>query len=164
MAGLNKKGLDKQGAALSTRSWITSFAPGSAELIGSVIKVHGGMHGKVVRDSDGSDEFDVSVDYLFAYPIEPPHQPDDWMRVVSEIAWTVGFSNWQGAPSSFAPWLTSNGVSAGVSGAKCGMTDGYSHPDYPDQQAQSSASSTGKPVDPYATGQANGQCETTTGT
>jgi len=168
--GLGKKGVDKQGDSLDTRQWVMSFEPGSTQFIGSMIKVHGSMRGKAVKEKDGSYEFDVVVDYLFVYPIEPPHQPDDWMRIVSEVAWTVGFSNWQGAPSSFAPWLESNGASAGVSGTDCGETDGYSHPDYPvtvttTPGAQPSVSPSGTPVNPYVAGKSyKDTCQATTGT
>lgn len=168
VAGLNKKGVDKQGDLLSTRTWVMSLAPGSAQLIGSVIKVHGSMSAKAVRESDGTEELDVSLDYLFVYPIEPPHQPENWMRIVNEVQWTVAYGNWQGAGSSFAPWLSSSGTSSGVAGTKCGMSDGYSHPDYPvstDNGAQPSDSASGTPIDPYVTGQGKtGPCQSVTGT
>jgi hypothetical protein len=103
LGGLNKVGVDKQGAPLSTRAWVMSFAPGSTELIGNVVKVNGTMHAKAVKDSNGVYELDIDVDYLFVYPIEPPHQPGDWMRIVNEVGWTVHFGNWQGVDSTFAP-------------------------------------------------------------
>jgi hypothetical protein len=168
MAGLNKKGVDKHGAQLSTRTWVMSLAPGSSQLIGSVIKVRGSMHAKAVKRSDGTDELDVFLDYLFVYPIEPPHQPNDWMRVVDEVEWTVAFGNWQGVSSSFAPWLAGSGASSGVAGAECGTSDGYSHPEYSVSTvpgAQPSASASGAPLDPYVAGQGKtGSCQATTGT
>lgn len=102
--GLNKLGVDKQGHKLSTRTWVMSFPPGQAQLIGSVIKVHGTMHAKAVRDKNGSYELDVDLDYLFVYPIEPPHQPASWMRVVDEESGSVDFGDWAGAATTFAPW------------------------------------------------------------
>jgi hypothetical protein len=167
LSGLNKVGVDKQGAPVSTRAWVMSFAPGSTQLIGNVIKVHGTMHAQATRDK-GYPELDVDVDYLFIYPIEPPHQPDDWMRIVNEVAWTVHFGSWQGVASSFAPWYTSSGTVGGVAGADCGTTDGYSHPDYPVSAtlgAQPTATPSGAPVDPYVAGQTRaGGCQETTGT
>lgn len=166
--GLDEQGLDKQGHQASTRAWVMSFAPGSAQLIGSVIKVNGSMHAKAVKNSNGAYELDIDIDYLFVYPVEPPRQPYNWMRVVSEVAWTVGFANWPGAASSFAPWLTSPGTTTGVDGANCSYMDGYTHPDYPDNTgpgAHPSDTPSGTPVDPYVAGQARVVgCHATTGT
>jgi hypothetical protein len=163
LGGLNKAGLNKQGFPLSTRTWIMSFPPGSAKLIGTVIKVHGSMHAKAVRNSNGTEELDVHVDYLFVYPIEPPGQPGKWMRVVDEDQWLVQFAAWNGAATTFAPWVDAGGS---VSGAECGTTDGYQHPDYPALvTAQPSASPSGTAIDPYIMGQSDsGLCRQTTGT
>jgi hypothetical protein len=163
LSGLNKAGLDKHGFTVSTRAWVLSFLPGSAKLIGSVIKVHGSMYAKAVRNRDGSDELDVHVDYLFVYPIEPPGQSDKWMRVVAEDTWLVQFADWNGAATTFAPWVDTGG---GVAGIVCGAKDGYQHPDYPVEVAtQPAASPSGTAVDPYAIGHSSGGgCHPTTGT
>ena len=81
LAGLNKVGRDKQGYPLSTRTWVLSFPPGDAQLIGNVIKVHGSMHADASKDSNGNYQLHVHLDFLFVYPIEPPHQAANWMRV-----------------------------------------------------------------------------------
>jgi hypothetical protein len=116
----------------------------------------------------GYPELDVDVDYLFIYPIEPPHQPENWMRVVNEVAWTVHFGRWQGVASSFAPWYTTSATVGGVAGTNCGETDGYSHPDYPvtaTPGAQPTVTASGAPVDPYVAGQTRtADCQETTGT
>jgi hypothetical protein len=163
LSGLNKVGLDKQGYPLSTRTWVMSFPPGDAQLIGSVIKVHGSMHAKALKDSNGNYELHVYLDYLFVYPIEPPHQAANWMRVVDEDQGEVDFADWTGVTSTFAPWMDWGGS---VSGADCGTTDGYQHPAYPvSAAAQPTASPTGTPVDPYVMGKAlSGLCHAITGT
>jgi hypothetical protein len=161
---LGKTGLDSHGVQLSSRSMIMSFSPGSTQLIGNAIKVHGTVSAKAA--DKGSEELDVTVDYLFTYPVEPPHHPGEWTRVVAEAAWTVAFGNWQGATSTFAPWVNSND-SSGVSGIVCGESDGYQHPGYPTAAAQPnpSGSPTGKPLNPYVGGQSlGGDCQATTGT
>ena len=161
LSGLNKVGRDKQGYPLSTRSWIMSFAPGDAQLIGSVIKVHGTMHAVAVGDGNGSDELDVHLDYLFTYAVESPHQAGSWMRIVDEDQWTVEFGNWQGAATAFTPWVKDGGS---VSGSMCGTTDGYQHPDYPNLRAAQPTPS-GTPVNPYVLGQSSSAiCRATTGT
>ena len=102
-------------------------------------------------------------DYLFVYPVEPPHQPTSWMRVVNEESGSVDFANWAGATTTFAPWDQFNGS---VSGALCGTGDGYQHPDYPNDPAvQPAVSPSGTPVSPYALGKSiPGTCQSTTGT
>jgi hypothetical protein len=168
LGGLNKKGVDKQGNPLSTRTLVMSFAPGSAQLVGDTIKVKGTMHAKAVKDSNGAYELDVDVDFTFVYPVEPPSHPDDWMRVVNEVVWTVAFADWQGAASSFAPWVTPVSGKGRVSGIVCGTGDGYWHPAYPvaaNAPASPSASPTGTPVDPYVSGQPRPEsCQAITGT
>jgi hypothetical protein len=163
LSGLNKAGRDKQGYPRSSRTWVMSFQPGSAKLIGTVIKVHGSMYAKAVRDSNGTDELDVHVDYLFVYPIEPPGQPDKWMRVLDEDQWEVRFADWAGTATTFAPWV--DAVST-VSGIDCGTADGYQHPAYRAQVAtQPTASPSGTAVDPYVMGQSvSGECHPITGT
>jgi hypothetical protein len=163
---LKKTGVDKAGAPLSSLGMIVSFPPGDAELIGSVIKVHGTMSAKT-SVSQGQKELDVHLDYLFTYPIEPPGQPTEWMRIVAEAVWTVEFGNWQGASSTFTPSVQVDG--GGFAGAQCDTKDGYTHPDYPSQRTapNPSSSPTGTPVNPYAlSGPGGGPtgCQATTGT
>lgn len=114
---------------------------------------------------NGENVLDVDVDYIFVYPVQPPHRPTDWMRVVAEASWTVAFGDWAGGATSFEPWLDHSG--GGVAGAKCGTRDGYEHPDYPDSRDAGAPSPSGSPVDPYALGQSadsSSQCQATTGT
>lgn len=149
--GLNKKGIDKQGDALSTRGMVMAFPPGKAQLIGDAIKVHGTMHARAAVGKGGYNVLDVQVDYLFVYAIEPPHTPASWMRIVEEVGWTVSFGDWAGASTTFEPSISTTGI-GGVAGVLCGTSDGYQHPDYPDNPsagARPSDSPTGTPVDPY---------------
>jgi hypothetical protein len=161
--GLNLKGTDKSGTPLSTRADVVSFAPGSTQLIGRNIKVHGTMIAQATND--GSSLLDIHVDYLFTYAAEPPHHPEDWMRLVSEEAWIVSFGDWQGAATPFEPWFSIDGDD-GVAGNSCGNKDGFVHPDWPsNRQAEPSVSASGTSVDPYALGQSrSATCQGTTGT
>lgn len=162
--GLNLKGTDKSGAPLSTRTYVVSFAPGSTQLIGSVIKVHGTMHAQAATDH-GSPVLVVHVDYLFTYAAEPPYHPEDWMRLVSDAAWIVSFGDWQGAATPFEPSFSTDG-GGGVAGNSCGNKDGFVHPDWPSKrEAEPSASASGTPVNPYALAQPrSATCQNTTGT
>jgi hypothetical protein len=165
LSGLNDKGVDAAGYSLSTRSMVMSFAPGSTQLVGNVIKAHGTM--SVSKHGSVNNALGIDVDFLFVYAIEPPGQPRDWMRVVDETSWQVSFGDWHGAATSFEPWVTSNGAS-GTSGTKCGSLDGYSHPDYPVSAVAAprpTVTPSGPSIDPYVPGQRPaGSCVPTTGT
>lgn len=161
--GLDKTGVNKQGSPVSTRRLIMSFAPGGTQLIGSAIRVRGTMRAHAATVSGGYKVLDVDADYIFVYPVQPPHQPTHWMRVVNQTSWTVMFGNWAGGATSFEPWVEFNGVF--VSGVECGSKDGYVHPGYPVSQGGTSASPSGSPVDPYVIGNSEvAGCKPTTGT
>jgi hypothetical protein len=92
LAGLNKTGRGKDGSPLSTRGWVTSFAPGTTTLMGSVIRVHGTMSARKATNSHGDKYLAIDVDYRFVYPVEPPGAPVNWMRVVGELTGTYQLS------------------------------------------------------------------------
>jgi hypothetical protein len=128
LAGLNKAGRAKNGAALSTRSWVTSFAPGTTALIGSVIKVHGTMTARAATDH-GRKYLAIDVNYRFDYPVEPPRAPADWIRVVGEVSGYIHFDNWQDPGGALQPWMVT--ALPSHAGARCDTPDGYAHPGYP---------------------------------
>ena len=162
IAGLDKIGLSKQGYALSTRGWVASFAPGTTTLIGTVIKAHGTMSARSATD-DGRTVLDINVDYRFVYAIEPPHAPADWMRVVGQVSGYVEFDDWQDPGGPIQPWDVS--AYPAEAGARCGMTDGYDHPDYPGGPPLK-VQPTGPAVNPYSMSNppVTGLCQRTTGT
>lgn len=163
LGGLNKKGADKTGEAVSTRKWVTSFFPGSAKLIGNVIKVHGVMSAHTAHEAGGT-VLAIQVNYLFDYAVEPPGDPGDWMRVLSHNFGSFDFAQWDDPGGPLEPWdQTINGSAGG----QCGVTDGYIHPDYPSERTNGPGS-TGPAINPYspATSAPGGgaACGRTTGT
>ena len=161
LAGLHTTKVNKDGTDASTRGWITTFAPGSTKFVTTVVKVHGTMTARAIRES-GAPVLRITVDYIFVYAVEPPGDPADWMRVVQQASGTVDFGNWAGAAGEFDPWYSIGGGTAGV---RCDVHDGYVHPDYPVGPPDTSHP-TGKPVNPYAlaTQAPGGGCQATTGT
>jgi hypothetical protein len=161
LAGLRKTALDKNGAAENTRTWVTSFAPGSAKFVTTIIKVHGTMRASTATVS-GIEVLRVTLNYLFVFAVEPPGNPAAWMRIVQQQYGTVDFGRWDSLGSSFEPWFSASGSTAG---ALCGERDGYIHPDYPNGPPPSVQPS-GTPEDPYslATPSATAGCHQTTGT
>lgn len=145
LAGLNKTGVNKGGYPLSTRKWVASFAPGSAELIGKVIKVHGVMSARIARES-GRVVLAIRVNYLFAYAVERPGNPSDWMRVIDHQYGSVDFAQWDDPGGSLEPW---DQTIIGNAGIRCGTKDGYIHPDYPSERS-SDITQSGPAVNPYS--------------
>ena len=163
LKGLNTIGVDKGGYPLSTRRWLATFAPGSVKIIGDVIKVHGTMSARIAHES-GTTALAIDVNYLFAYAIEPPGRPSDWMRVVDHHYGPFYFARWDDPGGPLEAW---DQTLSGVAGLQCGTKDGYIHPDYPGLQTAMPAES-GPAVDPYApaTDMPNGgaACGRSTGT
>jgi hypothetical protein len=158
---LNKSGLNKEGEALSSRAWILQFAPGTAKLVSSVMKVYGTMSAHAGTDSHGEPVLNIDVNYRIVYAVEPPKAPVDWMRIVAQLQQNVEFGDWADADSSFTPWWS---VGIGVAGARCGMGDGFVHPDYPSGPPQSVQPS-GAPINPYSLkSMPSAGCQNTTGT
>ena len=91
LAGLHSTKVDKTGEEENTRGWITTFAPGSAKFVTTVVKVHGTMKASVIHQS-GTPVLRITVDYIFVYVVEPPGDPADWMRVVQQQTGTVDFA------------------------------------------------------------------------
>ena len=161
LGALNKIGLDKYGSAISTRGMIMQFAPGTTRFIGSVIKVHGSMSATATKDRYGQPVLRIAIDYLAVYPVEPPRAPADWMRVVAQFDGPVDFGDWQDAETPFEPWWSAGPAPAG---GRCGMKDGYVHPDFPGGP-QDSVRPSGPPENPYSFAKPSGVgCHTTTGT
>jgi hypothetical protein len=161
-AGLDKIGLDKQGYELSTRTWAASFAPGTTALIGTVIKAYGTMSARTAVIK-GNTVLDIDVNYRFVYPVEPPHAPADWMRVVGQVAGYIQFDDWLDPGGPLQPWDVS--ADPAEAGTRCGMTDGFIHPDYPGGPAGKVRPS-GAPINPYSMNNParTGVCQPTTGT
>jgi hypothetical protein len=149
LTSLPKHGLAKDGSALSTRSWVVSFAPGTTALVGTVIKVHGTMSAHAVTES-GKPVLTVEVSYLFVYAVEPPNDPVDWTRVAVREYGSVDF-----VPSSHHG-LVSGALEpryrmvSEAAGPRCGAGDGYIYPDYPGDSSPG-AESAGLVISPYST-------------
>jgi hypothetical protein len=143
---LDKQGLGRRGYARSTRTWLTAFAPGTTDLIGPVIKVHGRMTA-AARGAGNSRVLSIRADYLFVYPIQQAGgAASTRMRVVARTVLTVHFATWNDPGGSLEPWLW--GVSGGPAGVLCGINDGFVHPAFPGGP-QSPVQPSGAPVNPY---------------
>jgi hypothetical protein len=141
---LARTGLTKRGVSRSTREWLASFAPGSVQFAGNVIKVHGTMRASAAT-SNGSAVLRVRLDYLFVYPVERPGQPATRTRVIVRDTGWIEFGHWDTPNGLLEPWWMAGPSTAG---ALCGTSDGYIHTDFPQGTARRVQPS-GKPIDPY---------------
>jgi hypothetical protein len=148
LGDLNKQGVNKAGDPLSTRGWVTSFAPGTTELVGNVIKVQGAMSAASVSNS-GRIVLAISFNYIFAYAVEPPGNPADWMRVVTHLRGSFDFAQWYDPGGPLQPWDVRTALDQ--AGGLCGTTDGYLHPDYPSERGPGAhPSPSGPALNPYS--------------
>ena len=152
----------KDDVVLNTRAWVVSFAPGTTTFVTNVVKVHGSMSAGTGVLA-GRTALQVTVNYLFAYAVQPPGHPHEWMRIVAHDHGAVYFAQWDDPGGPLEPWLQDI---ISPAGAQCGMADGYVHPDYPGA-VPSSVQPSGVPGDPYSTATppgSTGGCGATTGT
>jgi hypothetical protein len=160
LADLDKTGRAANGTLRTSRGYVTSFAPGSTQFVTQVVKVRGTMSAGTSTYS-GSEVLKVSFVYVFAYAVEPPGKPGDWMRVVQQ---QYGYFDFE--PSSMTDFQSFN-MGFATGGGLCGVTDGYIHPSFP-QGPPSTVQPSGPAQDPYslATPQAGVgyTCHPTTGT
>jgi hypothetical protein len=159
---LDKIGLTARGYARSTRGWVVSFAPGTTQLVGSVIKVHGTMQAMTAIEGT-TPVLRIHADYLFVYPVEAPDQPATLMRLVARDVVNVDFASWNDPGGPLEPyWIL---IGGGVSGARCDVNDGFVHPEFPGGPPDK-VKPTGAPVNPYSQGAlpAHVECQATTGT
>jgi hypothetical protein len=161
IAGLDAHGVGKDGRPLSTRSWVASFAPGTAQLDGDVIKVSGTMDAMAVTES-GHQVLRVEVNYSFVYAVEPPGDTTDWSRVITHQSGSVDFARWDDPHGALEPWDRT--VVDPVSGVACGPADGYIHRAYPSNDSITAEQSR-LVIRPYSLvlPPASGACPSTTG-
>jgi hypothetical protein len=160
---LDKIGTSQRGAERNTRNWLTSFAPGSTQFDGKVIKVHGTMRAALGHNG-AFRVLKVHADYLFVYAVERPGQPATLMRIVVRDVVDVDFAEYTDPGGPLQPWWTTHG--GGAAGARCDVHDGFVHPQFPNATPDKVRPS-GPPVNPYDQSRpppATGNCQATTGT
>ncbi len=158
---LTKPVKPKTGLPWLTRTWVTSFAPGT-QLVGSIIKVNGApMTAKVVTVNH-HPALQIFANYLFVYAVQQQGEPDSRLRIVAHENATVQFAQWYDPGGSLQPWIYNFGAS--YAGALCGTTDGFVHPAFP-QLGPGKVKPSGAPINPYNLAQRQSKgCQAITGT
>jgi hypothetical protein len=158
---LTKPVRPKTGQPWLTRTWVTSFAPGT-QLVGSIIKVHGAPMTAMVVTVNHHPALQIFANYLFVYAVEQHGQPDSRLRVVGHEFATVQFAQWYDPGGILQPWIYNFGDS--YADAQCGTTDGFVHPAFP-LVGPGKVKPSGPPINPYDLAQpAPKGCQATTGT
>jgi hypothetical protein len=162
LRGLGRTGVWRDGTPRSTRTWVTSFEPGTTEVVGTVVKVHGILSATTASDA-GRRVLRIHFNVLFVYPVQQPGQPDSRLRIVSHVIGNADFAPWGTASGPLQAWWRPGG--GGTAGAQCGTSDGFVHPAFPGS-APAAVLPSGTPVDPYDlnVSVAPGGCQTATGT
>ena len=161
--GLDRIGLNARGVPRSTRGWVTSFAPGTTQLVGNVIKVHGSMQAESGLNGQWH-VLQIHADYLFVYAVEAPGNPATLMRIVVRSVVDDDLAAYTDPGGPLEPWYLLEG--GGTAGARCDVHDGFVHPEFPTGPPDK-VKPTGAPVNPYdqSTPPAkNVGCQATTGT
>ncbi|MFI6511447.1 hypothetical protein ACIBCT_27890 [Streptosporangium sp. NPDC050855] len=128
-----------------SQDWVTSLAPGSAELVGDTFKVHGKSRLSVFREN-GLRGVRIKVNYLFVYAIRRPGRPETLTRLVAH---NVGALDLWKEEGRLHFWVTEwNG--GGVAPARCDIDDGFVHPFYPDSAPDAKLDHNARSVDPYS--------------
>jgi hypothetical protein len=146
LAGLNTHGTYANLQPRSTRRLVVSFAPGSARLIGPVIKVHGSMKAEVGHEN-GRDYLFIDVSYTSVYPVERPGAAADWMRILADKYGTVAFAHFATLTGPLEPF---DDTIVGDAGGLCPRSEGFIHPDYPSLRELPVPSHPGPALDPYS--------------
>ncbi|MGW3343965.1 hypothetical protein ACWDA3_11705 [Nonomuraea rubra] len=137
-----KKNLGRKGDK-SSRTWVTSFAPKTAEQASEVIKVHGRTKLSSFKEN-GLTGAKLETNYIVVHAVQRPGQPGTVIRLVTHHRGTVLVHR---AAGEVVTWVKKWGRSA--TPARCDVNDGYIHPFYGDS-VPSTVSPTGTPTDPYA--------------
>jgi hypothetical protein len=146
LAHLNQTGMLPDGDQSSSRAWVTSFAPGTTQLVGTVIKVHGQMSASPERDG-GQSVLRVHTDYLFVYPVASTANLSEGMRVVTRVWMNVDFAQWN-APASHRLVPDVTRISGSVAGGQCNPSRGFVYPAFGGSPSPS-VSPAGPAVNPY---------------
>ncbi|MCP2359686.1 hypothetical protein HD597_006706 [Nonomuraea thailandensis] len=150
--------LDREGPG-DTRWWVTSFAPGTAEQVGDVIKVRGRT--KLTSfELDGREGAELETDYIIVHAVRRPGQPDTTIRLLTRQRGTFLVYREAG---ELVVWVRKSGGYA--TPARCDVDGGFIHPSY-DGSAPSTKNPAGDPVDPYELDgpQPRYNCQASTGT
>ncbi|GIH85117.1 hypothetical protein Pro02_35250 [Planobispora rosea] len=122
------KDLDHKDPKKDTRGWVNSFAPGTTELVGDVIKVQGKLSPAAAKDADGNPELRVDYEARFVYAVRPAGRPGPIVRVMSYIK--AHHLYWRDRPKGRLRNWDGETADAWSAGIRCDSTDAFLRPDF----------------------------------
>ncbi|MFF5208114.1 hypothetical protein [Streptosporangium sp. NPDC000396] len=122
------KNLDHKDQKKNTRLWVTSFAPGSTELVGDVVKVQGEMAAEPGKDENGRPELWVNYEARFVYALRPAGRTSPVVRVMVFVKARHEF--WRDEPGARLRHWDGESAESWSAGAECDSPDGFLRPDY----------------------------------
>ncbi|WP_371677130.1 hypothetical protein [Streptomyces sp. NBC_01276] len=124
----------------------TRYDPAELKPVGDVVKVRGRMW---VEPGEKPGQAEVKADYSFVYPfVKVKGNPEDVARTIvrREITFSVADpAKWRGAPGA----LRLAAFQPDIANSTCDRYDGYVHPSFFSDPADSGPTPSGAPVDPY---------------
>ncbi|MEV4243630.1 hypothetical protein AB0J63_09490 [Streptosporangium canum] len=120
--------LDHKNQDKNTRAWVTSFAPGSAELVGDVVKVQGKLTAESGADEDDRPELWVNYEARFVYALRPAGKDGPIVRVMVFVKARHEF--WRDEPGARLRNWDGDSTEFWSAGTECDSPDGFLRPDY----------------------------------
>ncbi|MFB9893263.1 hypothetical protein [Planobispora takensis] len=122
------KDLDHKDPKKDTRGWVTSFAPGTTELVGDVIKVQGRLEPAASKDADGNPELKVNYEARFVYAVRPAGKPGPIVRVMAYVKSHHLF--WRDRPKGKLRNWDGEAENMWTAGVRCETPGAFLQPDF----------------------------------
>ncbi|MBG0830609.1 hypothetical protein HS041_22865 [Planomonospora sp. ID67723] len=121
LENLDHKDLDK-----NTRAWVFSFAPGTTELVGDVVKVEAKLVPEAAKDENGDPELRVNCEARFVYAVRPAGKAAPIVRVMAYAKARHQF--WRDEPEGELRHWEGESEDMWAAGTVCGSPDGFHRP------------------------------------
>ncbi|MFC4061136.1 hypothetical protein ACFOWE_22780 [Planomonospora corallina] len=122
------KNLDHKDVKKDTRGWVFSFAPGTTELVGDVVKVQGKLSAAPGRDKDVGEMLVVTYEARFVYAVRPAGKKGPIVRVMAYTNARHEF--WRDEPGGRLRHWEGDEIDRWSAGTECGSPDAFHRPSF----------------------------------
>ncbi|GGL18872.1 hypothetical protein GCM10014719_21160 [Planomonospora parontospora subsp. antibiotica] len=150
------KNLDHKDEKKDTRSWVFSFAPGTTELVGDVVKVKGRLSAGPGKDKEVGPLLVVTYEARFVYAVRPAGRTGPIVRVMAYTKSRHEF--WRDEPGGRLRHWEGESIDGLTAGVECDSPDRFHRPDF-----RPADGGNGRLYDAYADDQSplrEGECAT----
>ncbi|MBB5965163.1 hypothetical protein [Planomonospora venezuelensis] len=120
--------LDHKSLEKNTRAWVVSFAPGTTELVGDVVKVQAKLSPGAGKDENGDPELRVDYEARFVYAVRPAGKAAPIVRVMAYGKGRHLF--WRDEPKGRLRNWEGDSVDSWNAGTLCNSPDAFLRPDF----------------------------------